>query len=125
QKYFIPSSLIAGFIGLILGPQLLETIPTSITNEWATFPKYLINVVFAGLFLGKIIPDRKKVWRMSGPMIAIGNTVAWGQYALGCLLTMFILIPFFNASPLTAALIEVSFEGGHGTAAGLAPTFEQ
>src|SRR5690606_33550082 len=28
-------------------------------------------------------------------------------------------------SPLAGSLIEISFEGGHGTAAGLAPTFEQ
>ncbi len=125
QKFFIPSSLVAGFMGLILGPQVLEAIPETITAQWSTFPKYLINVVFAGLFLGKIIPDRKKIWRMAGPMLALGNTLAWGQYALGCLLAMFVLVPIFNTSPLVASLIEISFEGGHGTAAGLAPTFEQ
>lgn len=125
QKFFIPSSLVAGVIGIILGPQVLETIPAAVTDEWAKLPKYLINIVFAGLFLGKVIPDRRKIWRMSGPMIAFGNTLAWGQYVIGALLTMFVLVPVFNASPLTAALIEVSFEGGHGTAAGLAPTFEQ
>lgn len=125
QKLFIPSSLVAGIIGLLLGPQVLETIPASITDEWAKFPKYLINVVFAGLFLGRVIPGRRKIWKMSGSMIAFGNTLAWGQYALGCLITMFILVPFFNTSPLAGALVEISFEGGHGTAAGLAPTFEQ
>lgn len=125
QRFFIPSSLVAGFMGLILGPQVLETIPETITAQWSAFPKYLINVVFAGLFLGKIIPDRKKIWRMAGPMLALGNTLAWGQYALGCLLAMFVLVPIFNTSPLAASLIEVSFEGGHGTAAGLAPTFAQ
>lgn len=125
QKFFIPSSLVAGVIGLLLGPQVFDTIPQSVTQEWAQLPKYLINVVFAGLFLGKVIPDRKKIWRMSGPMIAFGNTLAWGQYVLGCLVTLFILMPLFDANPLTAALVEISFEGGHGTAAGLAPTFEQ
>lgn len=125
QKFFIPSSLVAGTIGLLLGPQIFETIPAAVTDEWAKFPKYLINVVFAGLFLGKVIPDRRKIWKLAGPMIAFGNTLAWGQYVLGALLTMFVLVPLFNASPLSAALIEVSFEGGHGTAAGLAPTFEQ
>jgi ESS family glutamate:Na+ symporter len=125
QKFFIPSSLVAGLIGLLLGPQVLETIPTQVTQEWATFPKLLINIVFAGLFLGKVIPDRKKIWRLAGPMIAFGNTLAWGQYVIGAALTMFVLVPVFNASPLAASLIEISFEGGHGTAAGLAPTFEQ
>ncbi len=125
QRFFIPSSLVAGVIGLILGPQVLETIPEAITTEWAKLPKHLINAVFAGLFLGKVIPDRKKIWRLAGPMIAFGNVLAWGQYVLGAALAMFVLVPVFNASPLVGSLIEISFEGGHGTAAGLAPTFEQ
>lgn len=125
QKLFIPSALVAGFVGLIFGPQILGTIPSEITDYWAKFPKYLISVVFAGLFLGKSIPKAKEIWRSAGPMIAFGNTLAWGQYVLGILLTVLILMPFFNASPLTGALIEISFEGGHGTAAGLAPTFQQ
>jgi len=125
QKLFIPSALVAGFAGLILGPQVLGTIPKEITDIWASLPKYLISVVFAGLFLGKTIPKLKDIWKTSGSMIAFGNTIAWGQYVLGILLTVFILVPFFNANPLSAALIEISFEGGHGTAAGLAPTFEQ
>lgn len=125
QKLFIPSSLIAGVGGLVLGPQILGTIPAEITDFWSQFPRYLINVVFAGLFLGKVIPNRKQIWRTAGPMIAFGSTMAWGQYVLGILLTVFFLTPFFGASPLAGSLIEISFAGGHGTAAGLAPTFEQ
>lgn len=125
QRFFIPSALVAGAMGLILGPQVLGTITEDVTRYWATWPKHLITVVFAGLFLGKIIPSRKEIWRAGGPMIAFGNTLAWGQYVIGILLSMLVLGPIFNASPLSGALIEISFEGGHGTAAGLAPTFEK
>lgn len=125
QKFFIPSALVAGLMGLLLGPQILETIPKEITSYWAGWPKYLITVVFAGLFLGKVIPSRKEVWKVSGPMIAFGNTLAWGQYVLGILVTLLFLGPLFGVSPLAGSLIEISFEGGHGTAAGLAPTFEE
>ncbi|HYG83619.1 MAG TPA: sodium/glutamate symporter [Verrucomicrobiae bacterium] len=125
QKFFIPSALVAGVLGLVFGPQVLGTIPEEITAYWATWPKYLITVVFAGLFLGKVIPGRKEIWKVSGPMIAFGNSLAWGQYVLGILVTMLFLTPVFGTSPLAGALIEISFEGGHGTAAGLAPTFEQ
>ena len=124
QNYFIPSALVAGLLGLIFGPQVLDTIPAELTSYWAEWPKYLISVVFAGLFLGKTIPKLRDIWRMSGPMIAFGNTLAWGQYVLGILATLLILGPFFGANPLSGALVEISFEGGHGTAAGLAPTFE-
>lgn len=38
-------------------------------------------------------------------------------------MTVAILIPFFGANPMAAALIEIGFEGGHGTAGGMAETF--
>lgn len=125
QNLFIPSSLVAGVGGLILGPQILGTIPATVTDYWAILPKYLISIVFAGLFLGKVIPKLREVWRASGPMIAFGNTLAWGQYVVGILLVLFFLAPVFGTNPLAGALMEISFEGGHGTAAGLAPTFQE
>jgi glutamate:Na+ symporter, ESS family len=125
QKLFIPSALVAGVIGLLLGPQVLHGIPHDVVDRWSEWPEYLITVVFAGLFLGKTIPGRKEIWRMAGPQIAFGNTLAWGQYVLGIGLTLLFLTPVFGTNPLAGALIEVSFEGGHGTAAGLAPTFEK
>jgi glutamate:Na+ symporter, ESS family len=125
QKLFIPSSLIAGIIGLILGPQLLGYLSPEVTSYWEKFPKYLITVVFAGLFLGRYIPSFKDIWKISAPMIAFGNTLAWGQYVLGIGLSLFLLTPLFGTNPMVGSLIEISFEGGHGTAAGLAPTFEE
>lgn len=125
QRLFIPSSLIAGVVGLLLGPQILGYIGPEVTDYWETFPKYLINIVFAGLFLGKFIPSVKEIWKTSAPMIAFGNTLAWGQYVIGIALSLFVLSPFFGTNPMVGSLIEISFEGGHGTAAGLAPTFEQ
>lgn len=125
QRFFIPSSLVAGVGALILGPQVLDTISADVMSYWSEFPKYLISVVFAGLFLGRYIPSRKEIWRQAGPMIAFGNAMAWGLYVLGIILTVAVLVPFFGANPLAASLIEISFTGGHGTAAGLAPTFEQ
>lgn len=123
QRLFLPSALIAGIIGLILGPQVLNYISADVTDIWATLPKQLIIVVFAGLFLGRHIPSRKEIWRLAGPQIAFGNALAWGQYVIGIGLTMLILTPLFKTPPIAGALIEISFEGGHGTSAGLAPVF--
>ncbi len=125
QRFFIPSSLVAGICALFAGPQALDIITSEITSYWSIFPKYLINIVFAGLFLGRFIPSRKEVWKQAGPMISFGNTMAWGQYVLGIVLVLAFLGPVFDTNPLSASLIEISFAGGHGTAAGLAPTFEQ
>lgn len=123
QKFFIPSSLVAGVGVLILGPQVLGVINPGVIGPWSQLPKFLISVVFAGLFLGKYIPSVKEIWKQSGPMIAFGNTLAWGQYVIGILLVLLFLTPVFGTNPLAASLIEISFAGGHGTASGLASTF--
>ena len=125
QRYFIPSALVGGFGALLLSHQVLDWIPKEITDEWSIYPKLLINIVFAGLFLGHTIPGPREIWQKSAPMLAFGNTLAWGQYVIGIVLTLLVLGPVFGAPPMTGALIEIGFEGGHGTAAGLAPTFEK
>lgn len=125
QRYFIPSALVGGFGALLLSYQVLDWIPKDITSEWSLYPKLLINVVFAGLFIGHTIPGPREIWEKSAPMLAFGNTLAWGQYVIGIVLTLLVLGPVFGAPPMTGALIEIGFEGGHGTAAGLAPTFEK
>ena len=125
QRYFIPSSLVGGVILLFIGYQAAEIIPKDISQWLNLLPGLLINVVFATMFIGHKRPSVKQVWSQAGPMIAFGNTIAWGMYVLGALLTMLILQPIFHASPAFGAILEVSFSGGHGTAAGLAPTFER
>ena len=138
SKFFLPSSVIAGFMFLLLGPEVLgrifgrfegvESLNYGVFTEhvhtvFASMPGLLINVIFASLFLGKTIPNLKRIWMTAGPQVSFGQTVAWGQYVFGLLVTLLLLVPIFNANPMVGALIEISFEGGHGTAAGLADTF--
>jgi len=141
QKLFIPSSLIGGFLALFLGPEVLGNLvlwtglqnsflsggifPAEMLDVWATLPGLFINLIFATLFLGKKIPGIREIWFLAGPQIAHGQTIAWGQYVFGILATILILTPFFGIDPMAGALIEISFEGGHGTAAGMASTFEE
>lgn len=137
QKYFIPSSVIAGLLGLILGPQVLgaflpeETpvisngfFPEEIIEVWKEIPGLFITIIFATIFLGKKLQPIKKIWKIAGPQMAFGQTIAWGQYVVGTALVLLVLIPLFDIHPIAGALIEISFQGGMGTATGLAPTFE-
>lgn len=129
SRAYLPGSLIAGLLLLIVGPQVAGQyfpdwqLNTQFYEFWRQLPKQLINIVFACLFLARPLFPFKKMWRMAGPQVAFGQMLAWGQYALGGLVTMLILIPFFKARDITAALIEISFEGGHGTVSGLSPVF--
>ncbi|PSN19271.1 sodium:glutamate symporter [filamentous cyanobacterium CCP5] len=138
QRLYLPESIVAGAIALILGPQVLGAIATSLGGDdiwlsgglftepirtvWAQSPGIFINIVFAALFLGETIPSPRSIWRKAAPQVVFGQTLAWGQYVLGALVTMLVLIPLFGANPISAALIEIGFEGGHGTAGGMADT---
>ncbi|MEC3884213.1 sodium/glutamate symporter [Halobacillus sp. HZG1] len=137
QNLFLPSSIIGGFIALFLGPQVLGKfmpedtffsngiMTESIIEVWSALPGLMINVVFAALFLGAAIPKLKDIWFYAGPQLALGWSVGWGQYVVGITLAVLILVPFFDLPAMSGALIEVAFEGGHGTAAGMASTFEE
>lgn len=130
RRLFLPTSLVAGLLLLVMGPQIAGKffptfqIPTEFYEMWSTLPKYMITLVFAGLFLGKPLLSFKKMWRLSGPQVAFGQTIAWGQYVVAGLVTLCVLTPLFAMPTYSAALLEISFEGGHGTVAGMTPVFQ-
>ncbi|RUR41266.1 sodium/glutamate symporter [Vreelandella populi] len=135
RKLFLPSSVIAGLILLLMGPDVIGRLipafyeespglfPAYVQESWAALPGLLINVVFAALFIGKAIPGLRTIWLRAGPQVVVGQTMAWGQYVVGLTLALLVLTPLFNMNPMVGALIEIGFEGGHGTAAGMADTF--
>ena len=138
RTLFLPASVIAGVLALLMGPQVLGgafallglgsawhdgVLPTSVLEVWSALPSLLISVVFAALFIGKTIPSLREIWRIAGPQVALGQAIAWGQYVVGIVLALLLLTPVFGLDPIAGALIEIGFEGGHGTAAGLADTF--
>ncbi len=125
QRLYLPSSVIAGLLGLLLlqvaGPDNLA----DWTAGWSRLPGLLINVVFASLFLGVTIPKFATIWKEAGPQLAYGQIVAWGQYVAGLGLVLVLLRPLFGTSPLFGVIVPVGFEGGHGTAGGLGESFAQ
>ena len=137
RRLFLPSSVIGGLLLLLMGPDVIgramPTIfeespglfPAYIQESWSALPGLLINVVFAALFIGKAIPGLRTIWLRAGPQVVVGQTMAWGQYVVGLSLALLVLVPVFNMNPMVGALIEIGFEGGHGTAAGMADTFAE
>jgi ESS family glutamate:Na+ symporter len=120
----VPTAVLIGF-GLLAFGNYNPGFSENILDKWSSIPGLLINVVFACLLIGKKIMTPRKIWQFAGPQVVFGQTLAWGQYVIGALLALFILVPIFNMSPLSGALIEISFEGGHGTAAGLSGLFDE
>ncbi|MDX5434561.1 MAG: sodium:glutamate symporter [Halomonas sp.] len=137
RRLFLPSSVVGGLILLLLGPEVLGRavtapfdnaaglFPEYVFESWAALPGLLINVVFAALFIGRPIPGLRTIWMRAGPQVVVGQTMAWGQYVVGLTLAILVLAPIFGMNPMAGALIEIGFEGGHGTAAGMADTFAE
>jgi len=140
RSLFLPASVIGGILMLLVGPQVFGRLaaavggpdwleggllPEGVLDAWSELPVILISVVFAALFIGKKIPGVREIWRVAGPQVALGQAIAWGQYVVGITLGLLVLGPFFGLDPIAGALIEIGFEGGHGTAAGLGSTFEE
>ena len=125
QKLYLPSSVIAGVLGLIIIQISGTSLPAGWTAGWSALPGFLINIVFAALFLGVSIPPLSVVWKRAGPQLAYGQIVVWGQYAIGLGFVVLFLGKLFNIPHLFGVIIPVGFEGGHGTAAGLGETFKQ
>jgi len=124
QKLYLPASVIGGLLGLVVLQVLGDYLPEDATAGWSRLPGFLINIVFAALFLGVAIPPLKRIWALAGPQLAYGQIVAWGQYATALGVSLAVLVPLFSVQGYLGTIIPVGFEGGHGTAAGLKQTFE-
>lgn len=130
RKYYIPRAFIGGILALLIGQHGLgqvsniNIISDEVLNSWNELALFFVNVVFACIFLGRSIPGIKRSLSLAIPQASLGQTLAWGQYFIGGLITLLVLIPFFNVDESIASFIEISFQGGVGVAVGMNDTFE-
>jgi ESS family glutamate:Na+ symporter len=126
HSLFLPSCVIGGIYGLIVLTVMKSQAPSSFdylqdnwVGTWKSLPEFLINLVFASLFLGADVPSASVVWEKSGNQLMYGLVVSWGQMLTGFLVTGIILVPVFNVNPMIAQTLPIGFAGGHGTAAAM------
>jgi ESS family glutamate:Na+ symporter len=70
QWLYLPSSVIGGLLGLVILQVAGDAIPATWTAGWSKLPGLLINIVFATLFLGVLIPPL----RTGRPAHTLGNS---------------------------------------------------
>ena len=124
QRCYLPSSVIGGFLGLIILQNFAHLFPEGCVETIGKLPGFMINVVFATLFLGVVTPPIRKVVQVAFPQLCFGQMLAWGQYVIGFALVGFILMPLFGVNEGFGNLLEIGFQGGHGTVSGMAESFE-
>ncbi len=124
RTWGVPEALLAGVIGLLLAPSgPLPLIPPGVLAVWEELPLILLTLVFGTLLVGKPLPRPGGLWRPLSAQVLLALTLAFGQYLVAALVVMALQSRLAGVHPLMACLIEVSYEGGHGSAAAMGPTY--
>ena len=123
QRCYLPSSVIGGVIGLIVFQCFPGLVSAETVSAVSKIPGFMINVVFATLFIGVVTPPLRTIFRTAFPQLCFGQLLAWGQYVIGFALVGFVLIPLFGVNPGFGNLLEIGFQGGHGTVGGMSESF--
>jgi len=123
QQLFIPPSLIAGFLGLALGPNGFGILPFS--NQLGTYSAVLIALVFASLPLSSPKFSFKEVSGRVGSIWAyaqLGMLLQWSIAGFFGLFVLKLIWPDLNDA--FGIMLPTGFYGGHGTAAAIGSAFE-
>ncbi len=127
QKLFLPASLIAGFLGMLLGPNGLNVIPFS--DQIGSYSSALIMFIFVAIGL-KGIKFSSKGLRGEGERA--GSYVCYRLLAQALQLSLPIIFSILVISTIEpdinygfGLLVAAGFFGGHGTAASVGATFAE
>lgn len=114
--------MIAGFLGLILGPNGVDRLPFS--NFIASYPGVLITFIFASLpFSSKDFIFKTNGRRVGEIGIYSSIFILW-QWGLGMFFALAVLDFIWpELHPGFGTLLAAGFVGGHGTAAAIGSTF--
>lgn len=124
QRLYLPSSVIGGLVGLVALTICGDRVPGEIVSGTRAIPGFLINVIFATLFLGTAMPKIGWVIKFAFPQLCLGQILAWGQYVVGLGLAGFVFSRWCGVPPAFGNLLEIGFEGGHGTVGGMVDSFK-
>ncbi|MCD8309769.1 MAG: sodium:glutamate symporter [Prevotellaceae bacterium] len=122
QRLFVPPSLVAGFLGLGLGPEGLGLLPFS--NYLSVYAGILIALVFSCLPFSSAGGEKRRGSHI-GRMWAYSQTGMLLQWAFGGLVGMCLLCKVWPMDVSFGLAMPGGFCGGHGTAAALGSAFER
>lgn len=122
QKYMLPASLTAGFLGLGLGPNGFGLIPLS--SQMGTYASILIVLVFGALPISSKVTDAKAFGREVGEMWSYVTFGVLAQYGWAMLLSLFVFGAIWQLHPGFGYILATGFFGGHGTAAAVGSSFK-
>lgn len=123
SRYLIPSSMIAGILGLTLGPGGYDLLPFSRAEDGSallgTYPGILITLLFATLLMGhRPTQMTRETWQGSRTSFLYNLGSEFMQYgAVLCVGVTLLAFVFTDLRDEFMVMLPGGFAGGHGTAA--------
>lgn len=122
QKYLVPTSIIAGFIGMILGPDILNIVKLD-SDRLGNIIYHLMAVGFIALALKERSRDKSKSVVNTGFLIVSTYII---QGILGFAISLFLFYTFFpNLFPPFGLLLPLGYGQGPGQAYSIGRQWEE
>lgn len=131
SRFLIPSSMVAGLIGLALGPGGYDLLPFSRGDDGqallGTYPGILITLLFATLLMGhRPTQLTRETWQGGRTSFLYNMGSEFMQYGVVlCVGTALLTFMFTDLRDEFMVLLPGGFAGGHGTAAVYADAMPQ
>lgn len=124
QSLFLPASVIAGVIALILGPQFLDILPFS--DSVSSYTNLLVAMLFATLFLGRTeFVSPKKVLSSVGDTFLNNMLAEFSQFGVALLFGLVVFgVLFPSLNDAFALLLPAGWAGGYGYATAIGGVLE-
>lgn len=131
QWLMLPAPVIAGFLGFLLGPNVLGAYAKSQGWAWAGLPfseyvgsytTMLIAVVFSCMALSQDFSLKSLTPSLRG-FAGYGILMSAGQVLVGMLLAFILLRPLFDAPMSMGLILFGAWSGGFGTSAAMGDVF--
>lgn len=124
QKLYLPTPLLAGIMGILLGKYCLNILP--ISEDAGGYGGVLMTVMASTLCLGnKSKNSFKQVMDEFGDQFLTNSVAYLSQWGIGLLVGLAVLpLIWQGINPWFGFMMPTGFAGGHGTAAALGAVFE-
>ncbi|WP_322804767.1 sodium:glutamate symporter [Vibrio alfacsensis] len=115
QRIYLPSAVLAGILGLIAGPAVLNILPW--TNTFTSNAGLLTAVLFSSLGLATDLPSPQTVAKRAGSLWAFNQIASVSQWLFSALLGLILTTLFWpEINPAIGVTLSAGFMGGHGSA---------
>ncbi len=115
QRMYVPSAVLAGLLGLLLGPAVLDLLPW--TDTFTANASLLTAALFSALGLATDVPSPKVVAQRAGSLWAFNQIASVSQWLFAGLFGLLLTTLFWpEINPGFGITMSAGFMGGHGSA---------